>query len=89
MRKVLIFALTVAIALGGIGFAHAVVTDSQDELLVYPTSELGDPSALEGLTACVTLACGEHLRWYTDHTLGGETATHFVYDPKGIPDARI
>ena len=89
MRKALIFALTVAIALGGIGFAHAVVTDSQDDLVVYPISELGDPSVLEGLTASMTFACGDHLRWYTDHTFGGETVTDFHYDRKGIPDHRI
>lgn len=88
MKKVIVFALVLAIALGGICFAHAATTDSQDELLVYPTSELGDPSVLEGLTASMTLACGNHLRWHTDYTFGGDTAADFSYHLKAIPDAQ-
>lgn len=86
MKKVIVFLLITAIALGGIGFAHALVTDSQDDLILYPTAQVGDPSVLEGLTASMTFACGDHLRWYTDHTFGGETATTFHYDRKGIPE---
>ena len=58
MRKVLIFVLTIVLALGGIGFAHAAVTDSQDELLIYPTFESGDPAVLAGRTVSLTFACG-------------------------------
>ena len=54
MKKVIVFLLTVALALGGLGFAHAAVTASQDDLLVYPTVQVGDPAALEGLTASFT-----------------------------------
>ena len=86
MKKVIVFLLITAIALGGIGFAHALVTDSQDDLILYPTAQVGDPSVLEGLTASMTFACGDHLRWYTAHTFGGETATTFHYDRKGIPE---
>ena len=86
MRKVLIFALTVAIALGGLGFAHAAVTDSQDDLLIYPTLEVGDRSRLDGMTASMTFACGDHLRWHTDYTFGGETATEFRYHRKPLQE---
>ena len=85
MKKVIVFLLVLATALGGLGFAHAVVTDSQDELILYPTAEAGDPSVVEGLTASMTFACGDHLRWHTDYTFGGETVTQFVYDRKGTP----
>ena len=37
VKKVLAFLLVLALALGGIGFAHAAVTASQDALLVFPT----------------------------------------------------
>ena len=83
MKKVILFLLVLALALGGIGFAHAAVTDSQDELTVYPTLQSGDPAALTGLTASLTFTCGEHLRWHTDHTFGGGTVTAFVYDQAG------
>ncbi len=89
MRKVLIFALTVALALGGLGFAHAAVSDSQDELLVYPTLELGDPAELEGLTASMTFTCGNHLRWHTDYTFGGDTETEFVYHRDPIREPTV
>lgn len=86
MKKVLIFLLTLAVALGGIGFAHAAVTDSQDELVIYPARELGDRTVVEGLTASMTYTCGEHLRWYTDHTFGGGTETEFAYSRTGFGD---
>ncbi|MBE6951179.1 MAG: hypothetical protein E7451_07560 [Ruminococcaceae bacterium] len=85
MRKVLIFALTVLIAIGGLCFAHAAVTDSQDELLIYPTLEIGDRTLLDGRTASMTFFCGDYLSWHTDYTFGGETETAFVYDRKGAP----
>lgn len=84
MRKLLIFVLAIALALGGIGFAHAAVTDSQDELLIYPTFESGDPSVLSGRTASLTFACGNYLRWYSDYTFGGETETEFCFDTDGF-----
>lgn len=81
MRKVLIFALTVAIALGGIGFAHAAVTENQEQVAIYPTHELGDRAVLDGMTAAITFQSHDgFLRWHTDHTFGGETQTEFVYD---------
>ena len=49
MKKVIVFLLTVALALGGIGFAHAAVTASQDDLIFYPTLELGDMTALDNV----------------------------------------
>ena len=84
MKKVIVFLLTVALALGGLGFAHAAVTASQDDLLVYPTVQVGDPTALEGLTASFTVGCGEHLRWHTDYPFGGEARTEFVYHRKPL-----
>lgn len=84
MRKVLLFALTIAIALGGLGFAHAAVTESQDDLLIYATAEQGDRSVLEGRGLEQTFYCGEHLFWHTDYRFGGGTETRFVYDRKGI-----
>lgn len=84
MRKVLIFVLTLVLALGGLGYAHAAVTESQDDLLIYPSFESGDPAVLAGRTASLTFACGDHLRWYADYTFGGETQTEFLYIPEGI-----
>lgn len=89
MRKVLIFALTIAIALGGIAFAHIAVTDSQDELVIYPILETGDASVLSGSTAVIQFSCGEHLLWYTRYGFGGETDTDFVYDRKGVPEISL
>lgn len=86
MRKVILFALTAAIALGCLVFAHAAVSESQDDLLVYPTLEIGDPSILEGMTASMTFACGDHLRWYTDYTFGGGTETEFAYSGEGFAE---
>lgn len=86
MKKVIVFLLTLAIALGGLGFAHAAVSASQDDLVIYPTLELGDPTILDGLTANLTFTCSNHLRWHTTHTFGGETATEFVYDRLGIQE---
>ena len=83
MKKVIIFALVLALALGGIGFAHAAVTANQDDLKIFSTVELGDPSVLEGLTAEMTVTCGEHLRWSIDYPFGGQAVTEFVYDRKG------
>lgn len=89
MKKVIVFLLTAAIALGAIGFAHAAVTDSQDELLVYPTLEIGDASVLDGMTASMVFSCGNHLRWYTDYTFGGGTETEFSYSAKGFEEATV
>lgn len=86
MKKVIILLLIVAIALGGIGFAHAAVTDAQDDLVIYPIAEVGDSSALEGLTASMTFACGDHLRWYTDYPFGGEAVTEFEYHAEGYTE---
>lgn len=83
MKKVIIFLLTIALALGGLGFAHAAVTDAQDDLIVYPTLEEGDRTVLEGLTAGMTISCGDHLRWYVDYPFGGEAKTEFDYDLNG------
>jgi hypothetical protein len=85
MRKVLIFALVVAIALGGLGFAHAAVTDSQDELVIYPTLEVGDSTVLDGRSAEMTFTCGDHLLWNSTYDFGGGTDTAFLYDAEGIP----
>lgn len=83
VKKVLAFLLVLALALGGIGFAHAAVTANQEALRIYPNAELGDPTALEGLTASMTVTCGEHLRWCIEYPFGGEAVTEFVYDRKG------
>lgn len=85
MRKVIAFALILAVALGGLVFAHASVTDQQDELLVYAQLQSGDLTPLAGRTASVTIDCGEHLRWYTDYTFGGgitETRFEFTQFPE-------
>lgn len=84
MRKVILFALILAIALGGIIFAHAAVTANQDKLLIYPKAEIGDPGVLDGVSAEMTFNCGKHLLWNSSHTFGGETDTEFVYDAKGV-----
>ena len=89
MKKVLVFALVLALAVGGIGFAHAAVTGSQDDLTVYPTLEVGDPTALEGLTASMTFQCGPHLRWHTDYPFGGDAVTEFVYHRKSIEEPMV
>ena len=77
MKKVIVFLLVIALAIGGIGAAHAAVTASQDDLVLYPTIQVGDPAVLEGLTAGLTFACGDHLRWHTDYPFGGEAVTEF------------
>lgn len=80
MRKVIAFVLVLAIALGGLIFAHAAVTDQQDELLVYAQEESGDITPLAGRTASVIIDCGQHLRWYTDFTFGADlTETRFEF----------
>ena len=83
VKKVILYLLVLALVLGGIGFAHAAVTASQDDLLVFPTLEVGDIGVLEGLTASMTFTCGEHLRWHTDYPFGGVADTEFVYDRVG------
>ena len=83
MKKIIVFLLILTLFLGGIGFAHAAVTANQEALLIFPTLEVGDPAALEGLTASMTITCGPHLRWQTDYPFGGEAVTEFVYDRKG------
>ncbi len=88
MKKVIVFILVLAIALGGIGFAHTAVTASQDDLLVYPTLEIGDPTALVGRTAQLTFSCGEHLFWHTDYHFGGEAVTEFVYSQEALMPPR-
>lgn len=79
MKKVIIFVLVIALALGGIVFAHAAVTASQDDLTIYPTLELGDRSTVEGLTASMVFTCGDHLSWQTDYAFTGETNSSFSY----------
>lgn len=86
MKKVLVFLLVMALAVGGIGAAHAAVTASQDDLVVYPTLEWGDMTALNGHTAGITFTCGDHLIWKTDYPFGGEAVTEFAYDRAGIPE---
>lgn len=86
MKKVIVFLLVMALAIGGIGFAHAAVTASQDDLVVYPTLEWGDMTALNGHTAGITFTCGDHLIWKTDYPFGGEAVTEFAYDRAGIPE---
>lgn len=89
MKKVIVFALVTALALGGIAFAHAAVTASQDDLLLYPTVQVGDPAALAGRTAELTFACGNHLFWHTSYPFGGEAVTEFVYSRKAVPEPWI
>lgn len=86
MKKVIIFLLTAAIVIGCIGFAHASVTDSQDEVFIYPIEEFGDPSVLEGRILGQNIYCGEYLRWHTDYTFGGETEAEFTFSPDGFVD---
>ena len=86
MKKVIILLLIAAIGLSSIGFAHAAVTDAQDELLVYPTVELGDNSVMESLAAVMDFTCGDHLTWHTRYDFAtGEAKTDFIYDRKGRP----
>lgn len=82
MKKVIAFTLVILLALGGMVFAHAAVTARQDDLTIYPTSEVGDPSVLEGRSVSLTIGCGEHLRWQTDYPFGGEARTEFSYSRK-------
>lgn len=89
MKKVIVFILVVALALGGIGFAHAAVTAAQDDLVLYSTLEIGDMTALEGRTARITFTCGDHLIWKTDYPFGGEADTEFTYDRAGIPEVPL
>lgn len=84
MKKVILFALILAIALGGIVCTHAAVTDAQDELIFYPITQTGDEGVLSGLTAAMTFRCGDHLRWQTEYPFGGEARTEFVYTRKTV-----
>lgn len=85
MKKVIVFLLILSLALGGIGFAHGAVSASQDDLVVYPTLQVGDPAALAGRTASLTYTCGEHLFWHTEYPFGGNAVTEFVYSREAIP----
>lgn len=85
MKKVIVFILVTALALGGIGFAHGAVSANQDDLVVYPTLQVGDTAALEGRTAELTITCGEHLFWHTEYPFGGEAVTEFAYSRKAVP----
>ena len=87
VKKAVLFLLTVVLALGGLGFAHAAVTAGQDDLLVYPTLQVGDPAVLEGLTASMTFTCGPHLRWDTEYPFGGEAKTAFSYSRTPAPES--
>ena len=84
MKKVIAFLLVLTLALGGILFAHVTVTASQDDLLIYPIAQTGDPAVLDGLSAGITFNCGKHLFWRSTYAFGGETETEFVYDRKGV-----
>ena len=79
MKKIVVFLLILAIALGGMVWTHIAVTARQDDLTIYPTMEVGDPSVLEGRSVSLTIGCGEHLRWETDYPFGGEARTAFTY----------
>ena len=85
MKKVLAFLLVLALALGGLGFAHAAVSDGQDDLVVFPTVQVGDPGVLDGLTATTTIAFNDHLRWNIRYPFGGEAVTEFVYSRESVP----
>ncbi len=84
MKKVIAFALIAVLALGFLCYAHVSVTASQDDLLIYPTLEIGDSSPLEGLTADVTFLCGDYLRWDASYAFSGETTADFTFDPEGF-----
>ena len=84
MKKIVAFLLVLAIALGGMVWTHIAVTASQDDLTIYPTTEVGDPSVLEGRSVSLTIGCGEHLRWQTDYLFGGEARTAFTYSRKSL-----
>lgn len=83
MKRLIAFALTAVLALGFLCFSHASVTASQDDLLIYPTLEIGDRSPLEGLTADVSFLCGDYLRWDASYDFDGETTADFAFDPEG------
>ena len=87
MKKVIAFLLILAIALGGMVFAHAAVTAEQEQLTFYPTLEIGDPSVLNGVTVFTPMKCGSHLSWTPQHTFGGSTVTEFAYSRKPLPTA--
>lgn len=82
MKQVILFALILAIALGGIVFAHTAVTDSQDALVFYPVTQTGDEGVLAGLSASMTFRCGDHLRWQSVYPFCGEARTEFSYNLK-------
>ena len=84
MKKVLAFALILAIALGGILFAHLSVSADQEGLEFYPTMEVGDPELLNGVTVSTGFTSQNHLRWHTTHTFGGDTVTEFTYSREWV-----
>jgi hypothetical protein len=84
MKKVIAFLLILAIALGGMVWTHIAVTARQDDLTIYPTTEVGDPSVLEGRSVSLTLGCGPHLRWNMEYPFGGEARTAFTYSRKSL-----
>ena len=84
MKKIVAFLLVLAIALGGMVWTHIAVTARQDDLTIYPTTEVGDPSVLEGRSVSLTIGCGEHLRWNMEYPFGGEARTAFTYSRKSL-----
>ena len=48
MKKIILFLLTVALALGGLGFAHAAVTDARTSCWSIPPFSSGTRRSLRG-----------------------------------------
>ena len=88
MKKVTcLFALLLALSLGGVCVAGASVYDTSDEVRLTETVLYGNPSAADGLQFELNTELENHLQWNSRISFpnDGETETAFSFYPKRIP----
>ncbi len=84
MKRVVIFVLVAALALGGICLAHGVIWAQQDDVRIYPNFQWGDASVLRDRMAHMSYDLGQHLRWDCTYDFDGDTTqTVFSYSHEG------
>ncbi len=77
MRKAMIlYAVLVAVAIGGMCWAHAALTTAQDDVSLTEIAAYGDASAADGLTVLTHAQLARHLLWNTAYTFGQTPQTH-------------
>lgn len=79
MRKTVIFLLILTIPIGFLLGAHKAIGALGDDVQITLIDAYGDGERIEGKRIRLLTTCGEHMWWYTDHTLGGETQTQFHF----------